>query len=102
MIKEFTIEQLDAVLDYPTIERLETPNPSEYFDRARHIRVLGKEYDIAWYVNIVYVFIGDVQLVGRYLKRTNTWPVHTKMQLQLIGNDDQVVAIIPIEYYDKQ
>jgi len=101
---DFTIEQLDKVLDYPTIEAVELGKlPDEYFERRRKFVVDGHEYMIEWWANISYLHVpGGAIIPFHTVKQSNTWPRRSKMNLQFYYGMDQVCCILKIEDWAKQ
>ena len=95
----FTIEQLDMVLDYPTIDVDPHDEDSGKFDRYRSFRVDGVSYKIKWFCNFCTLYCGDVEVLFRWVKRTGTWPNHAKLNLQFYDDRNSVCCVLPIEYY---
>lgn len=90
-----TIEELDNVLAHPNIQLAPiTKKPGE-FNRDRIFTLNGKEYHIEWWVNISYLYIGNVVVPFHRVRRANTWPIMSKRNLQFYDVHDQVCCVIP-------
>lgn len=99
-MNKFTIEQLDKILSYPSIERQPTPKPDKYFDRYRHFRVGNNEYHIAWFVNISYLHgQGEITIPFARAELSNTWPHSSKMNIQLYDEHNNICGILKIDDY---
>ena len=99
-MKEFTIEDLDRSLSYPTIMVIPSKNKGpEHFERMRKFIVFGKEYTIEWWKNISYLFIDGVQIPFYGMQISNTWPNRSKMNLQFYDDRDEVCCVLKIEDY---
>ena len=97
-MNEFTIEDLDKLLEYPTVGVLPTPNPDKYFDRYRHFKIGNDKYYIEWWRNICYLHgPGNITVPFVRAKRSNTWPNHSKMNIQLYDKDNNVCGILMIQ-----
>jgi len=95
---EFTIEQVDMVLNYPTIEVMKSANPIESFERWRTFMVHGLKYQIEWYVNHSYLHSpGGVTVLFKSIQRKNTWPHRSKMNLQFYDDRGEVCCVLKIE-----
>jgi len=94
------IEEIDTLLDYPTITVKETkPDDGRYFNRNRVFIVNGKEYKIRWYINLSYLFYEDLTIPFVSMRRQNTWPHNSKMNLQFYDKNNEVCCILKIDDY---
>lgn len=94
-----TIEELDEALDYPTIKGLEKlANGCGLFERVRRFSIGDAEYKIEWWKNVSYLNMPcGAMVVFEFVKRTNTWPWHSKMNLQFQNGLGNTVCVIRIE-----
>ena len=96
------IEELDKVLTHHAIYLDPVVEKDGEFNRHRVFSALGEEYLIQWWVNIAYLFIGNVQIVFDSVRVQGTWPNGFKNNLQFYNAAGNVVCIIPIEEYQKE
>lgn len=101
-MKAIPIDTLDEVLTHPNIEVRSEAVGDETFERSRVFTVNGEEYRIEWWVNGCYLYAGDLITLFNWVRRSNTWPNRAKLNLQFYDQHDQVIAVLPIEYYPEQ
>lgn len=94
------IEDLDKVLTHPNIQMQPvTERPAE-FNRDRVFTINGNEYHIEWWCNACYLHIGGVIVPFDSVRRSNTWPIMSKLNLQFYDRHGEVCCVIPdIEQY---
>jgi hypothetical protein len=95
-----TIEQLDKVLSHPAIT-VEPVAEEDGFNRNRTFTALDQKYEIEWWANIQYLFIGNATIVFDSVRVQATWPNHFKNNLQFYDTSGEVVCVVPIERYQK-
>ena len=83
-----TIEQLDRVLDYPTIEVEPFKEDGVHFERRRKLTVDGRRYEIEWWKNISYIHYDGLTIPFDRVKQSNTWSHRSKMKPTLFQADD--------------
>ena len=95
-----TLEQIDTVLDYPTIEIVNKESTFKRKGRNRFFVVNDRTYRIEWYVNQGFLYYNDLTIFFNYLKRDNFYPHRSKMDLRFLDNINETVAILQIDWYD--
>jgi hypothetical protein len=99
MSRHGSIEEIDAALDYQTIT-IEPPPERDGFQRNRVFRTHGGILcRIEWWANQSYLYIDSIglQVAFNVVRRTNTWPNQSAMNLQFYDHHDNVVAVLSIE-----
>lgn len=97
-----TIEELDAALTHKNIKPFSfPPKDGVHFERRRGFSVGDDYYMIEWYCNVSYLTCGKLLMVFDTVRQSNTWPNHSKMNLQF-SYDGKTCGIIPIEAYNEQ
>ncbi len=92
------LEDLEKVLkSHPAIEFKELPEEEPgKLDRYREFTVRGVEYRIQWWVNICYLYIGEVKIPFYKVEVSGTWPNNFKLNLQF-SYMRAVCVILPLE-----
>ena len=94
----FSIENLDMVLNYPTITLNKTVAPEgSFFNRTREFEVNDILYRIEWWCNGSYLYCGNITVPFNSVCLKNTWPHNSKMNLQFYDADNQVCCVIKID-----
>ena len=105
MNEPITLEQIDLMLDYESIKATipEKKDPSD-FVRTRKFTALGIDYEIEWWVNQSYLFMNDRNIVVpfRYMRRSNTRPHRSKMNLVFLQLTTDIGVIVRIENYPNE
>jgi len=96
---DFSIEDLKKVLDHKNISMVENKEPDEFFDREMRFVIDGECYKTVWWVNVSYLEIGVLLIPFRYVKQESTWPNNAKLNLQFYNDRNEIVCILPIEYW---
>ncbi len=91
-----TLEELDAVLDYPTLTVTHAAMGDESFNRIRQFEVNGQYFFIAWWKNRSYLHTGELTIPFETIEQSNTWPHASKMNLQFY-DDNNLCAILKLE-----
>jgi len=102
MIKmsNFTIEDLDRILDYPTIEVATVIEEPAKFIRVREFEVDGNKFSIEWWANLSYLKIDDTLIIPfDTAELTNTWPNRSKMNIQFQYKGHTCV-VLKVDSYD--
>lgn len=58
----------------------------------------GGRYEVEWYVNVSYLYVGELQIRFDDLFITGTWPNNFKNNIHFISCGE-IVAILPITEY---
>ena len=97
LMEVITLEQIDKILEYPTIKNIAKVG-DEYFKRWRHFTVGEHQYRIEWWKNVSYIHCpGNVIVPFHRMRVTNTWPNHSKMNLQFEYGNTDTCCIIKID-----
>ena len=75
------------------------PESKTDFDRTIKFSVRGKDYEIEWYKNISYLYIGEVKIPFYNVSVSGTWPNRFKNNLQFVYAGGETICIMPIEEY---
>ena len=95
-----TKEDIEKLLSsHESITLIMPDESSGGFDRDIKFIVRKIEYRIQWWINLCYLFIGEVQIPFHYIEISGTWPNLFKTNIQFSGLDGNKVAIIPAEEY---
>jgi hypothetical protein len=90
-----SIEQLDTVLNHPSISLLCSEMGDDTFDRSRKFVIDGKKYEIIWYVNECTLYHENMIVPFDYVIQSGTFPNQSIMNLQFYrGKDSYPICII--------
>ena len=94
-----TKEQLESALDHENVEGFAWVNADEYsFSRECEFYVRGVRYEILWYVNMSYLYVGELFLSFDNVFVSGNWPNNFAENIHFILNDE-VVAVLPLTEY---
>ena len=92
------VSTIDEILDYKTITVKKYSNAEEFFERNRIFEIGEHQYRIEWFINIRYLYCpGNITVPFINMKRINTWPHRSRMNLQFYDQDHNVCCVLIIE-----
>lgn len=77
------------------------PCKGETFERNLEFTIRDNKYKIEWYSNLCTLYINEFEMMFDHVYIESTWPRHYKNFLQFYNNKNEIVAVIPLEKYDK-
>lgn len=93
----FSIEDLDKALAHKNILSTSYGHKSTVmFKRCREIIINKRMYHIEWYINKCFLYTMGLTIPFNFVKQANTWPNHSKMNLQFY-NGSGVCCILVLE-----
>mgnify|MGYP005869426081 CR=1 FL=1 len=69
------------------------------FWRTFEFEALGQKYQLKYFKNLCNLYIGGFQLIATHASIDGCWPNIYKKNLNL-GNETEVLAVIPLEKYE--
>lgn len=96
----FSLLALDNALRHKKI-KIEKQPIRNGLNRIRRFTLNGKSYKIIWYINTCYLEHNDILVKFKKIIQENTWPNHSKMNLQFYNDNNDVCCIISIEKMNK-
>ena len=93
-----TIDQIDLILNECNLVFTRLSLGEEYFERSRRFTVDGISYRIEFWDNLSYLYVDEKLIIPfNLMKKSNTWPNRSNMNIQFYNHLGEIVAVLPIE-----